>query len=110
MYSMIHQKVKTKFSLLKIILYTDAYNTFITRIVSHDLAHALVIENGSFSWDTEQIERPTLQNINFHVEQGQLIAIVGTVGSGKSSLLSALLGEMVKLSGKVNTKVSILFC
>ncbi|KAL6447244.1 hypothetical protein ACFW04_001485 [Cataglyphis niger] len=110
MYSMIYRKVKIKFS-LKIILYTDVYNTFIViiRIVSHDLAHALVIENGSFSWDTEQIERPTLQNINFHVEQGQLVAIVGTVGSGKSSLLSALLGEMVKLSGKVNTKGSIAY-
>lgn len=87
------------------------YNTFIvTCIVSHDLAHALIIENGNFSWDSEHIERPILQNINFHVEQGQLIAVVGTVGSGKSSLLSALLGEMGKLSGKVNTKVSILFC
>jgi len=67
-----------------------------------------VIENGNFCWDTtEHIDRPILQNINFHVQQGQLVAIVGTVGSGKSSLLSALLGEMDKLSGKVNTKVSI---
>lgn len=73
-----------------------------------DLAYPLVIENGSFSWDNDQVERPILQNINFHVEQGQLVAIVGTVGSGKSSLLSALLGEMEKLNGKVNTKVSIL--
>lgn len=73
-----------------------------------DLAHALVIDNGSFCWDSEEIERPILRNINLHVEQGQLVAIVGTVGSGKSSLLSALLGEMDKLSGKVNTKVSIL--
>lgn len=54
----------------------------------------------------ENIERPTLRNINLHVEQGQLIAVVGTVGSGKSSLLSALLGEMDKISGRVNTKVS----
>lgn len=44
-----------------------------------------------------------------HVEQGQLIAVVGTVGSGKSSLLCAFLGEMDKLSGKVNTKVSFFF-
>ncbi|XP_067207174.1 multidrug resistance-associated protein 1 isoform X3 [Linepithema humile] len=79
--------------------------------VQHDPseAHALVIENGSFCWDNEHIERPILRNINFHVEQGQLIAIVGTVGSGKSSLLSALLGEMDKLSGKVNTKGSIAY-
>ncbi|XP_077258461.1 multidrug-Resistance like Protein 1 isoform X5 [Temnothorax americanus] len=79
--------------------------------VQHDPSdpHAFVIENGSFCWDSEEIERPILRNINFHVEQGQLVAIVGTVGSGKSSLLSALLGEMNKLSGKVNTKGSIAY-
>ncbi|KYM99989.1 Multidrug resistance-associated protein 1 [Cyphomyrmex costatus] len=79
--------------------------------VQHDPSepHALVIENGTFCWDNEEIERPILRNINFHVEQGQLVAIVGTVGSGKSSLLSALLGEMDKISGKVNTKGSIAY-
>ncbi|XP_018340399.1 PREDICTED: multidrug resistance-associated protein 1 isoform X3 [Trachymyrmex septentrionalis] len=79
--------------------------------VQHDPSepHALVIENGTFCWDSEEIERPILRNINLHVEQGQLIAIVGTVGSGKSSLLSALLGEMDKISGKVNTKGSIAY-
>jgi len=40
------------------------------------------------------------------VSEGELIAVVGTVGSGKSSLISALLGEMDKLQGKVNVKVS----
>ncbi|XP_018359856.1 PREDICTED: multidrug resistance-associated protein 1 isoform X5 [Trachymyrmex cornetzi] len=79
--------------------------------VQHDPSepHALVIENGTFCWDSEEIERPILRNINLHVEQGQLVAIVGTVGSGKSSLLSALLGEMDKVSGKVNTKGSIAY-
>lgn len=37
------------------------------------------------------------------VKRGSLVAVVGTVGSGKSSLVSAYLGEMDKLSGKVNT-------
>ncbi|XP_012540485.1 multidrug resistance-associated protein 1 isoform X3 [Monomorium pharaonis] len=79
--------------------------------VQHDPSepHALVIENGNFCWDSEEIERPILRNINLHVEQGQLVAIVGTVGSGKSSLLSALLGEMDKINGKVNTKGSIAY-
>lgn len=79
--------------------------------VQHDPSesHTLLIENGTFAWDLENIERPTLRNINLHVEQGQLIAVVGTVGSGKSSLLSALLGEMDKISGKVNTKGSIAY-
>ena len=35
----------------------------------------------------------TLQNVNFNVKKGQLIAVVGAVGSGKSSLLSGLLGK-----------------
>jgi ATP-binding cassette subfamily C (CFTR/MRP) protein 1 len=41
-------------------------------------------------------------NYNFLI-QGSLVAIVGQVGSGKSSLLSALLGEMSVESGEVNT-------
>jgi ATP-binding cassette subfamily C (CFTR/MRP) protein 1 len=39
-----------------------------------------------------------------------LVAVVGTVGSGKSSLVSAFLGEMDKTSGRINTKVSGLKC
>ena len=44
-------------------------------------------------------------SINLEVDEGSLVAVVGVVGSGKSSLLSALLGEMDKLSGTVNVKV-----
>ena len=33
------------------------------------------------------------------------MAVVGTVGSGKSSLVQAILGEMEKISGTVNVKV-----
>jgi ABC-type glutathione transport system ATPase component len=35
-----------------------------------------------------------LEGINFQVKRGEFVAIVGTVGSGKSSFLLALLGEM----------------
>jgi ATP-binding cassette, subfamily C (CFTR/MRP), member 1 len=66
----------------------------------------LLIENGTFSWDGDET---TIRNINMRVEFGQLIAIVGTVGSGKSSLLSALLGEMDKMSGRVNTNGKIAY-
>uniref|UniRef100_A0A3Q0SJL6 Multidrug resistance-associated protein 1 n=1 Tax=Amphilophus citrinellus TaxID=61819 RepID=A0A3Q0SJL6_AMPCI len=40
--------------------------------------------------------------------EGSLVAVVGHVGSGKSSLLSALLGEMDKLEGTVIVKVNAL--
>jgi ATP-binding cassette, subfamily C (CFTR/MRP), member 1 len=60
-----------------------------------------VIENGNFSWGDDS--DPVLKNINLQVPRGSLVAVVGAVGSGKSSLLSALLGEMNKVSGRINT-------
>lgn len=42
------------------------------------------------------------------IPEGSLVAVVGHVGSGKSSLLSALLGEMDKLEGTVAVKVGTL--
>lgn len=57
------------------------------------------IENGEFSWGDEI----TLRNINIEVRKSSLVALVGTVGSGKSSVVQAFLGEMEKLAGVVNT-------
>ncbi|KAM3372809.1 hypothetical protein ACQJBY_019610 [Aegilops geniculata] len=42
-----------------------------------------------------------LKGINMKVRNGELAAVVGMVGSGKSSLLSCIMGEMDKVSGKV---------
>lgn len=38
------------------------------------------------------------------------MAVVGRVGSGKTSLLSAVLGEMTKLDGSVTVRGSIAYC
>lgn len=46
-----------------------------------------------------------LYRINICIPEGSLAAVVGPVGSGKSSFLSALLGEMEKIHGKVAVKV-----
>ncbi|KAI9332974.1 P-loop containing nucleoside triphosphate hydrolase protein [Obelidium mucronatum] len=43
----------------------------------------------------------SLRDINLRVPKGALVAIVGSVGSGKSSLLNALVGEMRKTGGAV---------
>lgn len=66
----------------------------------------MIIKDGTFSWDGYEAT-PVLRNINFKVKRGSLIAVVGPVGSGKSSLLSAILGEMYKQSGLVNTTVGV---
>ena len=49
------------------------------------------------------LSRPV--SINVNVGEGKLVAIVGQVGSGKSSLISAFLGEMDKVMGQVTLKV-----
>ena len=48
-------------------------------------------------------------SINIRIKKGELAAIVGEVGAGKSSLLSALLGDMEKLDGRVNILVRICY-
>ncbi|KAJ8577547.1 hypothetical protein ON010_g1657 [Phytophthora cinnamomi] len=44
----------------------------------------------------------SLEGVNLEIDPGSLVMIVGTVGSGKSSLLSALLGEMILVDGTVD--------
>lgn len=58
------------------------------------------IDNGKFSWNPDS-SSPTLDKIQLKVKRGMKVAICGTVGSGKSSLLSCILGEIKKLSGTV---------
>lgn len=59
------------------------------------------IEKGSFAWAAG--DQPVLRDINLEVKVGKLVAVVGSVGSGKSSLIAAMLGEMEKITGTVTT-------
>ncbi|KAF9156049.1 hypothetical protein BG015_007466 [Linnemannia schmuckeri] len=52
---------------------------------------------------------PTLTNINLTVPHGSLTAVVGRVGQGKSSLMSALIGEMYKRQGQVIVSGSVAY-
>ncbi|XP_021775375.1 ABC transporter C family member 14-like [Chenopodium quinoa] len=61
---------------------------------------AIEVTDGFFSWNDEGREM-VLKNINLNIQKGQLASVVGIVGSGKSSLLASILGEMYKIKGKV---------
>lgn len=51
-------------------------------------------------------------SVSLDINEGHLVAVVGAVGSGKTSLISALLGEMNKIKGHINLKVNqkTLYC
>uniref|UniRef100_A0A8C4HVQ8 ATP-binding cassette, sub-family C (CFTR/MRP), member 3 n=1 Tax=Dicentrarchus labrax TaxID=13489 RepID=A0A8C4HVQ8_DICLA len=74
---------------------------------SVDRKNIATVVNGKFSWAKE--DPPVLHNINVMVPQGSLLAVVGHVGCGKSSLISALLGEMEKLEGEVSIRGSVAY-
>ncbi|KAJ9691138.1 hypothetical protein PVL29_013352 [Vitis rotundifolia] len=58
---------------------------------------AISIKDGYFSWDSK-VEKPTLSNINLDIPVGSLVAVVGGTGEGKTSLISAMLGELPPVS------------
>ncbi|XP_077490031.1 ATP-binding cassette sub-family C member 2-like [Amblyomma americanum] len=65
----------------------------------------------SFSWPlpVDGKAEEQLVDINLDVEPGSLIGVVGFVGSGKSSLLAAILGDMQLNEGHVSCAGSIAF-
>lgn len=96
------------------------------RITDEEMKSAIVVTDGHFTWDSPPPEAPSkqkkdknkatpaaianpgntdkvfgLSGINLSIAEGQLTAIVGPVGTGKSSLLEAIIGEMRKTSGTV---------
>ncbi|XP_042293386.1 multidrug resistance-associated protein 1 isoform X2 [Sceloporus undulatus] len=69
--------------------------------------NSIIVKNATFGWSRSDL--PCLNNINFVVPEHRLVAVVGQVGCGKSSLLSALLGEMEKREGHVSLKGSVAY-
>ena len=70
---------------------------------------AVTLKNATFTWNTKD-ENSTLKNINVNIKKNSFVAVVGAVGSGKSSLMSAILGEMERTEGSVKTQGSIGYC
>ncbi|OMO85696.1 hypothetical protein CCACVL1_10040 [Corchorus capsularis] len=74
-------------------------------LVSKDMA--LVIHEACCAWSSSK-EDPNLvlDHITLNIPKGLLVAIIGEVGSGKSSLLSAILGEMRLVHGSIYSRGS----
>uniref|UniRef100_A0A182KEI1 Multidrug resistance-associated protein lethal(2)03659 n=1 Tax=Anopheles christyi TaxID=43041 RepID=A0A182KEI1_9DIPT len=67
----------------------------------------VIVEKAVARWDAKATEL-TLDGVDMHVQPGTLVAVIGPVGAGKSSLIHAILGELPLESGsiKVNGDVS----
>lgn len=65
------------------------------------------IKDATYNWTADQV---ALSNVNFKAKKGQLTSIVGKVGTGKSALLKALLGDVQQLHGTTCVSGRIAYC
>ncbi|XP_042521320.1 ABC transporter C family member 3-like [Macadamia integrifolia] len=95
--------IQTKVSLDMIVsfLCLDEFHPNIIQKLPRDSAQvAIEIVEGNFAWDLHS-PTLTLKYLNFQVYHSMRVAICGSVGSGKSSLLSSILGEVPIVSGTI---------
>ena len=76
---------------------------------SKEADEAITMKNGTFAWGKAPDCTPALHTVTLHVPKGALCAVVGSAGSGKSSLLAAMLGEMACMRGHVQVHGSVAF-
>eukprot|EP01124_Arcella_intermedia_P001250 TRINITY_DN1068_c0_g1_i11.p1 TRINITY_DN1068_c0_g1~~TRINITY_DN1068_c0_g1_i11.p1 ORF type:complete len:529 (+),score=123.68 TRINITY_DN1068_c0_g1_i11:1764-3350(+) len=97
---------KVSFDRISKFLESDELPLHSNQTIKQTSPAAVGMEEGTFEWTTEQ---PFLKGITLEIQPGELVAVVGEVGAGKSSLLMALLGEMPKVSGRVLIWGSVAF-
>ncbi|KAL0935122.1 multidrug resistance-associated protein 5 [Colletotrichum truncatum] len=101
--------------------------------VDYNNKNAIVIEDATFVWEQTKSRQPSedsgsdekdpvipdslvneepfqISGLDLTVGRSELIGVIGTVGSGKSSLLAALAGGMRKTSGSVTFGSTRAFC
>ncbi|OAD54852.1 hypothetical protein WN48_06052 [Eufriesea mexicana] len=64
---------------------------------------SIALERVSANWTPNKLP-PTLCNVSMRIENGELCALVGPVGSGKSSILQLLLRELPLGAGKLHLR------
>jgi len=59
----------------------------------------LTFQNVSFQYDEDQ--QPTVEQLSFHVEQGELVSIIGPSGCGKSTIFRLITQLLTPQSGEI---------
>ncbi|GAB7347716.1 hypothetical protein MBLNU459_g5273t1 [Dothideomycetes sp. NU459] len=80
---------------------TDKYNQLETGEEDDEGNPVIGFDKATFSWGSKDTEDFKMIDLDMRFQTGQLNVVVGPTGSGKTSLLMALLGEMTKIDGSV---------
>lgn len=80
---------------------TDKYRQLQSKQRDENGEVMIGFENGTFSWGGKAADDFKMIDLDMHFKVGQLNVIIGPTGSGKTSMLMALLGEMTLLGGSV---------
>eukprot|EP00928_Gymnodinium_smaydae_P037233 TRINITY_DN25880_c0_g2_i1.p1 TRINITY_DN25880_c0_g2~~TRINITY_DN25880_c0_g2_i1.p1 ORF type:complete len:1295 (+),score=155.58 TRINITY_DN25880_c0_g2_i1:569-3886(+) len=70
---------------------------------NHYQIELLTMQIACFTWPHSSPEAFKLRDVTLTLARGGFVCILGEVGSGKSALLAAILGEMHRQSGSVQT-------
>ncbi|KAL8535199.1 hypothetical protein ACS0TY_010996 [Phlomoides rotata] len=69
-------------------------------VQNHASTAAIDIEAGEYAWQNRDAKKPAIKiTEKLRIMKGSKVAICGSVGSGKTSLLCSILGELHKISG-----------
>ena len=90
-------------SFMSLTMKQDHDSSSSTSSINQQETGSIIMSNASFSWHDGV---PCLSPLDLTIKQGAFVGIGGPVGSGKSSLLNAILGEMKMISGHLNTNNS----
>lgn len=93
-------------------------------VIKPEQQHALLVRSATFEWDapvdkagstpmqekSRTVSPFALRDINLEVSRGSLVAVIGPVASGKSSLLQGLVGAMRRTAGEVGFCGRVAYC
>ncbi|XP_027566718.2 canalicular multispecific organic anion transporter 1 [Pipra filicauda] len=100
--------VQTNVSTARLERYLSGENLDTSAIQHNPIpGNAVRFSEATFSW--EQDGSAAIRDVTLDITPGSLVAVVGAVGSGKSSLVSAMLGEMENIKGHINIQGSLAY-
>ncbi|KAJ1882836.1 hypothetical protein LPJ57_000651 [Coemansia sp. RSA 486] len=66
------------------------------------------VTGGAFKWLAAD-QNPTILGINIECRRREFVAVIGRVGAGKSSLASAVIGDMIRSAGRAVVRGSVAY-